>query len=649
DDRRDGSARGDGGGRSETESYDTAAAAESALDRMTDGFIAVDTEWRVTFVNERADELLGAANTPEPGEDFWGAYPGLRESAFGEAYRRAIETREPQTVEAYYDHLDGWFEATAYPSEDGLSIYFQDVTERRELEESLRLENELRRQVFETAPTGIVVVDADGVVRQANDRALQLLGIEESQLGTITYDDPEWETFDESGDPLDTYPVDEVLATDEPVRHYEHGFEREDGTQLWLSVSAAPLHDADGSVQRIVVVFDDHTEQRTLETRLRESEASLRRLYEVAGDPETAFEAKLREILDVGRDRLGLGLGFLTQIDGETQEMVEVVGDHEEIYVGASCPLSQAYCKRTIESDGLLAVYDALEAGWAETEPYEVFELGSYLGGKVLVEGELFGTLCFADDEPRGESFSDAERTFVELLTQWVSYELSRRQSRERIERQNERLDDFASVVSHDLRNPLNVAAARVDLAVESGDTSHLADAQDALGRMDELIDDMLSLARYGEDVVETEAVGVAAAADRAWQSLRRTDTSEATLSVADDLPTVEGDESRVVQLFEKLFGNAVDHAGPAVTVTVGRLDEAEGFYVADDGPGIPPERREQVFEQGYSTDDDGTGFGLGVVDQIADAHGWELDLVESTDGGARFEFRAATVSPFGG
>ncbi len=294
DDRRDGSARGDGGGRSETESYDTAAAAESALDRMTDGFIAVDTEWRVTFVNERADELLGAANTPEPGEDFWGAYPGLRESAFGEAYRRAIETREPQTVEAYYDHLDGWFEATAYPSEDGLSIYFQDVTERRELEESLRLENELRRQVFETAPTGIVVVDADGVVRQANDRALQLLGIEESQLGTITYDDPEWETFDESGDPLDTYPVDEVLATDEPVRHYEHGFEREDGTQLWLSVSAAPLHDADGSVQRIVVVFDDHTEQRTLETRLRESEASLRRLYEVAGDPETAFEAKLR-------------------------------------------------------------------------------------------------------------------------------------------------------------------------------------------------------------------------------------------------------------------------------------------------------------------------------------------------------------------
>ena len=131
--------------------------------------------------------------------------------------------------------------------------------------------------------------------------------------------------------------------------------------------------------------------------------------------------------------------------------------------------------------------------------------------------------------------------------------------------------------------------------------------------------------------------------AEECW---RTTDTGGATVEVVDDL-RFRADPDRLRNLLGNLFTNAVNHGGDNATVRVGTTED--GFYVADDGPGIPPERREQVFEQGYSTDDDGTGFGLGVVDQIADAHGWELDLVESTDGGARFEFRAATVSPFGG
>ena len=624
---------------------DERAAAESALNRMTDGFVAVDREWHVTFCNERVSDLLGNEHVPELGTSLWEAYPQLRDNEFGAAYRRAMSSGEPQTAEAYYDFFGGWFQATAHPDEEGLSIYFRDVTERRQLEVELRRENELRERVFETTPTGVLVLDEEGRIERANERATELLGIETDPNG-LTYDSPEWETFDEDGEPLDRYPVETVLETGQPVENVEHGIEAGDGSRRWLSVSATPIaDDPDGEPTRVVAAVADRTEQRELETQLRESAASLHRLYEVAGDPGLSFDEKLRELLRVGRERLGLELGFLTRIEDGVQTIAEAVGDHHRIQTGESCPLSQAYCSRTVESEELLAVYDAEAEGWVGTEPYQVFELGAYVGGKVFVDDELYGTLCFADADPRGESFSDAEASFVELLTQWVSYELDRRERHSRIERQNERLDEFASVVSHDLRNPLNVAAARVEMAAETGDTSHLADARDALDRMDELIDDVLSLARHGDAVVDAEPVPLGDAAERAWQNVTGGDR-DATLVVADP-PTVRGDDSRILQLFEKLFGNAVDHAGPDVTVTVGALTDEEGFFVADDGPGIPPSEREQVFERGYSTADNGTGFGLGVVAKIADIHDWTVRAVESKDGGARFELVAPAADPF--
>jgi signal transduction histidine kinase len=105
-----------------------------------------------------------------------------------------------------------------------------------------------------------------------------------------------------------------------------------------------------------------------------------------------------------------------------------------------------------------------------------------------------------------------------------------------------------------------------------------------------------------------------------------------------------EGDDGRVAadptmlrQALENLFRNAVDHVGTDVTVCVGPRED--GFYVADDGPGIPADERDQVLELGYSTDPEGTGFGLGIVGQVADAHDWTLAVTESASGGSRFEF----------
>jgi signal transduction histidine kinase len=100
-------------------------------------------------------------------------------------------------------------------------------------------------------------------------------------------------------------------------------------------------------------------------------------------------------------------------------------------------------------------------------------------------------------------------------------------------------------------------------------------------------------------------------------------------------------DPSRLPQVFENLLRNAADHAGdedgPA-TVTVGPLEDDDGFYVADDGPGIPADRRERVFQHGFTDSVDGPGFGLAIVESVVEAHGWSIAAVESVDGGARFE-----------
>ncbi|MGQ4556645.1 ATP-binding protein [Halobellus sp. GM3] len=201
------------------------------------------------------------------------------------------------------------------------------------------------------------------------------------------------------------------------------------------------------------------------------------------------------------------------------------------------------------------------------------------------------------------------------------------------LERRNARLDEFAGVISHDLRNPLNVATGRLELLADRVESEHLAAARAALDRMDELIEDLLALARHGEDVGETSAVDLGRAASRCWRTI---ETGDARLVVDAADARIRADESRLRQLLSNLLQNAVTHGGPDVTVTVGATDE--GFYVADDGAGLPAGERERILEPGYTLAEDGTGLGLNIVRTVAEAHGWDLRVADSADGGARFE-----------
>lgn len=217
-------------------------------------------------------------------------------------------------------------------------------------------------------------------------------------------------------------------------------------------------------------------------------------------------------------------------------------------------------------------------------------------------------------------------------------------------------VDHMASVVSHELRNPLEVAKTRLQVGRETGDDDHFRHVAAAHDRMERIIEDVLTLTR-GEDAIEPrDTVDLTAVAEAAWDAV---DTDDATLVVEAPLPTAVADVDRTRRLFENLFRNAVEHATEngcdpdgrsdgeragsdrGVEVRIGPLDdEVMGFYVEDDGPGIPPADRERVFEPGYSTHDHGTGLGLAIVDRIVEGHGWGVEIRDGRDGGARIEVR---------
>jgi PAS domain S-box-containing protein len=271
-----------------------------------------------------------------------------------------------------------------------------------------------------------------------------------------------------------------------------------------------------------------------------------------------------------------------------------------------------------------------------DTEFLEPDATGTYTG--IWVEAPTGERRCFDTTiSPLGTG-DDGDLTGRVALVHDVTERERRKQKleerTEQLERQNEQLESFAGIVSHDLRNPLNVAESRLELvdARLDAEQDSIEEAQKALDRMEDIISDVLTLARLGQSVSETEPVEIGTLARTAWENV---DTEAATLD-CDLTLEVTGDENRLLQLFENLYRNAVEHGGTDVTVTVGR--HGDGFYVADDGPGIPEENQSDVFEEGFTTNRDGTGFGLAIVETIVEAHGWEVSVTDSKTGGARFE-----------
>jgi len=552
-------------------------------ERIDDGFMAVNSDWEYTYVNEAGADLLGVSEDAVLGATVWSVFPELAGTAFEDALRTAMDTQQTTGVEAEYPPHDAWYDVAVYPDAGGISVFFRDVTDEKDRDRTLSQ----AETIYEHAQDAFFLVDvrAEGYwIERVNPAYEALTGVPQAELE----ERPLVEVVGE--DQYDTVVerYEECVAAKEPIEYDER---LPIGEVTWWHTKLAPVL-RDGEVTQLVGATRDITDRRQREQELERYEA----IVENSEDGIYIFDAD----------------GYFEFVN---QRVVDVSGVPREAWIGEHVSIhTDMGTMTTAETDAIQAGIDEIIEGGAEDVRIEV---EPDVPGDVQVL-ELRLTAFDAAEGP------DRVIGFTRDITE-------RKHSERALERRNERLNEFASVVSHDLRNPLTVAAGRLDLAREDGDDEHLEAVAQAHDRMEALIENLLELAREGQRVNDPEPVAVADVVEGCWGNV---DTGAATL-VTDTEQTIMADPEAIRQLLENLFGNAVEHGGD--TVTVGDLPG--GFYVVDDGPGIPAEDRNAVFEAGYTTSDEGVGFGLSIVEEIADAHGWRLRLTEGDAGGARFEF----------
>jgi PAS domain S-box-containing protein len=553
------------------------------------GVLEYDEDFEIVGLNEAGESILGYAEEELVGET-WEAL--VTEDSYDDVDRVTDELAE---AEGGYHSVDEnvrqdgeritveWHNRVITDENDEVVTIislFQDVTDRDSREQEL----EQYRAYLEGSTDIITVLDEGGRIQYQSPSVTRILGYDRGEL--LGRDGFEFVHPDDREAAFGAF--ERLLTGSEDHVGVEFRFRTADDEWRWLEIRGTDYRD-NPDIDGIVVNSRDVTERKRRERTLRETTARLGALFDESPDMINVHDAD-GNVIDPN-PRLCEQTGFS---EAELREMK--VWDLDE----------------TIGPGQAESLWTGMDEG---------------------DQAKLSGRYRRSD----GSSFPveihvrchdvDGEKRFVV-----ISRDVTEQRQRE------QQLEQFASVVSHDLRNPLSVAAGNLELARETGEREHFDTVERAHDRMSALIDDLLTLAREGKRVSDIEVVDLGSVTEDCWRTV---ETAEAALSTTTD-SRIHADRERLKQLLENLVRNAVEHGGDNVTVTVGDLPG--GFYVADDGSGIPPDDRDRVFTAGYSSTEDGTGFGLSITQQIVEAHGWEITLTANEDGGTRFEITGVEV-----
>ena len=560
---------------------------KQALDALEDVFYVLNTDGSLRRWNEQFAEITGYPASELAEMQAAEFFPEDEHETVADAIDTTLRSGEVR-VKADFLTADGErlpyeFTGARLTDENGEPVGIIGIG--RELTDRRRRERRFQALVKESNDI-VSVVDADGRYQYLSPSYERVLGYDaEEKLGETGWDDIHPEDRERVEQVFDAW-----VDSSERTELLEYRVQHADGSWRWVEARGNSKPE-DSAVDGYVVTSRDITERKERERELEQYKT----LVEALTDPVYVVDEE----------------GRFTHVN---DEFVELVGYDRETILGSrpsliktddSVDRADTQLSRVLSTDG------------PDTVSFEV-TIQPRTGEPIVCEDHM-GVLPYD-----GEAFNGSVGVLRDITEQ--------REYQHRIEAENERLAEFAGIVSHDLRNPLGVAETRLELAQQECESDHLHKARDALDRSQALIDDLLTLAREGNKVTELEPVELAAVADGCWNSV---ETAQAALEV-DQLPVITADRSQVKQLFENLYRNAVEHGGGDVSISVGAIDD--GFYVADTGPGIPESEREDIFEAGYSTNDEGTGFGLRIIEEVADAHGWGIAVTESKQGGARFE-----------
>ncbi|MFW5919523.1 MAG: PAS domain-containing protein [Halanaeroarchaeum sp.] len=582
------------------------------LDRITDAFFAVDDRWRFTYLNDRAEEMLDRSRDQLLGRVIWDEFPETVETQFPDSFYQAMERQEPVSFEVYHTPLETWFEANAFPSDDGLTVYMQDVTDdKRRKKDLARYES-----IVEAAHDGIIAIDAQNRVAFVNAALEDAAGIDRSAVvgehleALIERIEVPSDRLGRVGHALDT-----LRSGDADLRQIELPHTGPNDEQRHAEVRFVPLDDGTASVAGIVRDITDRHEYERVVTSLHDV---TRELFAVHDRVEICSI-----VVHAASQLLDMPISGVWLLDDELGKLDPVAGS-----AGAYDELGGL--PQFNEGEGLVwKVFERNEPTIFDDvhEEEDRYNPDTPIRSQIIVPLGAKGIVMTGALEPG--AFDETDLDLLSTLGANAEAALERtdrdRLLRERkrvLERQSERLDAVSAVIRRHTKARLGAAFAHLD--DESPAAKRVAQA-------DSLLDDVLEFAHGRASVGPRSEVRLTTTVSEAVEQC----PSPLEVRIEADA-TLRADRERFGRFFTALF-DAIADADRETVVDVHLLDgRHRGFDLVVRGSRLPDDPTDEVFEVGYEVSEDSAGLGLAVAREIADAHGWSIGIDESHDDGVR-------------
>jgi PAS domain S-box-containing protein len=614
------------------EAESTKAQIVTILESITEAFFAVDHEWRFTYLNHHAELLLQRQQAELLGQVLWKEFPRAVNSIFYQEYHRAVAEQVSVKFETFYQPLDRWFEVHAYPSKDGLSVYFRDVNQRKQSEAVLQETLTLQRAILNSANYSIISTSVDGIILTFNAAAERLLGYTAAEMvGQMTpvliHDADEiirraQELSQELGSPIvPGFDVFIAKARRGEIDEQEWTYIRKDGSRFPVLLSITALRDENQQITGFLGIASDITERKAAEAKLQNLSKALESAVEGIAQLDTR--------------------GRYTHVNPAYANMLSYQPDE----------LIGAEWQNTVHPDDRnrvqVAYLQMLQEGKAEFEARAIRKDGTSFDKQVVMvkaydqRQQFTGNYCFMKDV--------SDRRLVERLK-----------------------DEFISVVSHELRTPLTSISAALDLLAGGVLQNEPESAQQMLSiaanntdRLVRLINDILDIERIesGKIVMTKQVCNAADLMRLSVEAIQDiTERAGIRLSVSTLSVRLWVDPDRIVQVLTNLLSNAIKFspAGSTIWLTAEINNETSTtlptshtphptphirFTVKDQGRGIPADKLESIFERFQQVDASdsrqkgGTGLGLAICRSILQQHDGQIWAESSPDEGSTFYF----------
>ncbi len=597
--------------------------ARSILESITDGFFTLDGEWRFTFINAEGERILNRCRSDLLGQTLWEAYPGLEGSEFERTYHRTISERVSLTVTAFYPLHQSWYEARTYPGDQGLSVCFQNVTERQQTdlalrasEERLRSANALLAGITEGTDDLIAALDNDLRFTAANgayQRAFFELFGKEARVGESM--------------------VTALAELPEEKRQVVELWERALSGETFTSIGEFgdsgrirriydvlfyPLRDAGGAITGAALIAADVTARIEMERKLEEQAAALERSRHFLQDTIDALPLHIA-VLDAD--------GTILEVNAAWRRFADENG-----YIGSSYGVGSNY----------LEILDNQPSG-------ACLELDVAAGIRAVITGEV---QCFQGEYPCHSPTEQrwylmtvsliqdpgSARVVVahENITPRVLANLALRDA-------DRRKDEFLAMLAHELRNPLASVTNAVTLLREGAAPEEREWAAEVIARQSSqlarLVDDLLDVSRITQGKIELRKARLDAARslESACEAIAPLIAARSHTLLAEfprDELWLDADPTRLEQIIVNLLANAARYTEPHGRISVTGRQEGEEIVivVSDSGIGIPHSTISQMFElfaqgeRSSARSEGGLGIGLTVVRGLCELHGGSVE-----------------------